>query len=167
MLSGVRIGPGGKIERLGGTFNPLNNTFSFWTNRAGADNIYAVHIAPDIQRISLVVGSVSYQRAGLDGTFDNAFDVAPVIIENRTMVPLRLIAEGLGAQVSWDGDTRTVTMVLDGETLAITIGETVPGMEVPAMIISDRTMVPLRYVSESFSANVIWDPQTRGIDIFR
>ncbi|MDR0469107.1 MAG: copper amine oxidase N-terminal domain-containing protein [Peptococcaceae bacterium] len=47
----------------------------------------------------------------------------------------------------------------------MTIGETAPGMDVPAMIINDRTMVPLRYVSEMLGCEVVWNPDTRSINI--
>ena len=92
-------------------------------------------------------------------------DVAPVILGNRTMVPLRFIAEALGAEVSWDVETRTATVNLDDTTLYVTIGELAPGMDVPAEIINERTMVPLRYISESLGAVVDWDPDTRTIEI--
>ena len=112
-------------------------------------------------QIKLTVGETSYT---INGSI-RAMDTAPVIIGNRTMVPLRFIAEALGAEVSWNGETRTAIVNLDDTSLYITIGELAPGMDAPAVIINERTMVPLRYISESLGTEVGWDPYTRMIDI--
>ncbi len=92
-----------------------------------------------------------------------AFDVAPRIINDRTMVPLRAIFEALGATVSWNGDTQTVTSVKDNTTLSLTINAQVMyvnGAKVfldsPACLVNDRTLIPLRAVSEAFGTKVDW-----------
>ena len=115
----------------------------------------------NVTRIILTVGETSYTVNGSNRTMD----AAPVIIDNRTMVPLRFIAEALGAEVSWNGETRTAIVNLDDTTLYVTIGELTLGMDVPAVIINERTMAPLRYISESLGAEVDWDPDTGRIDI--
>ena len=90
------------------------------------------------------------------------------IVEGRFLVPMRGIFEGLGAEVGWDGETRTVTgkrgaisvqLTIDS-TLATVNGETVE-LDVPAMIINGRTFVPTRFVSESLGAGVSWDGANR------
>jgi len=58
--------------------------------------------------IGLQIGNTS---AVVNGTV-MTLEAAPYIKNSRTMVPLRLIAEGLGAQVDWDGTTRTVTLTI-------------------------------------------------------
>ncbi|MEW6573430.1 MAG: stalk domain-containing protein [Bacillota bacterium] len=91
-------------------------------------------------------------------------DVPPVIEQGRTLVPLRAIFEALGATVDWDGTTRTVTgrkgtttvKLVVGQKTAYVNGEAVT-LDVPARIISGRTMVPLRFVGESLGARVEWD----------
>ncbi|MEW6047168.1 MAG: stalk domain-containing protein [Bacillota bacterium] len=92
-----------------------------------------------------------------------SFDVQPMIVHNRTMVPVRAIAEALGAEVRWDGETRTVTVLKAGRVVLIPIGSLkarVDGAEValdvPAVIVGDRTLIPLRFVSESLGALVDW-----------
>lgn len=101
-----------------------------------------------------------------------SFDVPPVIINDRTMVPLRAIFERLGASVDWDGDTRTVTSSLGNITVRLTVGDSVMyingtpvGLDAPACIIDDRTMVPLRAVSEAYGADVDWDGSTDTVYI--
>jgi hypothetical protein len=96
-------------------------------------------------------------------------DVDPVIIEDRTLVPLRFVAEAFGLQPEWHSATRTAMLTAGDFEIRITIGETtayVDGnplvLDVPATIISERTMVPLRFISEAFGANVEWDSENRN-----
>lgn len=94
-------------------------------------------------------------------------DVLPVIQDGRTLIPVRFVSEMLGANVRWNGSTREVTISLDGVALTFAIGEMADGMDIPAQIIGDRTMVPLRFISEFFGAVINWDTETRGIEILR
>ncbi|MDR0272328.1 MAG: copper amine oxidase N-terminal domain-containing protein, partial [Clostridiales bacterium] len=57
------------------------------------------------------------------------------------------------------------TITLDGQTVSLTIGQTAPGMDVPAQIIDGRTMVPVRYIAEALGAFVDWNDATRTITI--
>ena len=92
------------------------------------------------------------------------FDVAPKKIDGRVMVPLRAIFEGLGAEVSWDEPTQTVTGVKGdtvitlrlGDTEARVNGETVR-LDVAAVKVDGRVLVPTRFVAESLGAGVQWD----------
>lgn len=94
-----------------------------------------------------------------------AFDQPPVIIDGRTLVPMRAIFENLGATVDWEADTYTAVGKKDGITVKITIGdntlyknETGIALDVPAKLIGGRTMVPARAISEAFGAYVSWNP---------
>ena len=101
------------------------------------------------------------------------FDVEPVIIEGRTMVPMRKIFEGLGASVSWDGDTKTVTSVKGDTTVSVQIDASAlyvngaeKALDVPAKLIDSRTMVPVRAISEAFDCIVKWDGIKREVHIY-
>ena len=93
-----------------------------------------------------------------------AFDVPPQIVNDRTLVPLRVIFEELGATIEWDDATQTVTAVKDGTVVVLTIGSarpTVNGQVVvidqPGIIVDGRTLAPLRFVAEAFGGTVEWD----------
>jgi hypothetical protein len=108
---------------------------------------------------------------GVRREIDNEGSV-PFIENGRTLVPIRFVAETLSAGVDWNSDTREVTLALDSRILIIPIGEITPelsvlGMDVPPKIISGRTMVPLRFISEFFDALVSWDEVTRSIEIVK
>lgn len=97
----------------------------------------------------------------------------------RTMVPVRFVAEELGASVDWDNDTKTVTITLDGSVVVMTVGSTAytvngaeNAMDAAAEIKeygdgsgSGRTMVPLRFVSEALGKSVFWDQENKLVII--
>lgn len=97
-------------------------------------------------------------------------DVAPVIVNGRTLVPLRSIFESLQASVTWDGTTKTAVATKGGNTVSITINRPTAyvngapvALDTPAAIINERTMVPVRFVSEALQANVWWEADTKTV----
>ena len=119
----------------------------------------------------LSLPAVSAPKVVLDGQ-QLAFGVPPTIENGRTLVPLRAIFEALGANVSWDDPTQTVTATKADISIKLQIGSQTAyrnnqavSLEVPSKIIENRTMVPLRFVSEGLGATVKWDQQTETISI--
>jgi len=101
-------------------------------------------------------------------------DQVPVISAGRTLVPLRFVSQDLGATVTWDDATSSVTMVFGSTRIVLVIGRqeiTVNGvsrrLDVPAQIIGGRTMVPIRGIFESLGATVSWDQATNSVIITR
>lgn len=104
-------------------------------------------------------------------------DVSPTIIENRTMLPIRYAAEPLGADIEWDGVERKATISLGatklelwiGQSNALINGKTVPidadNANVKPLIVSNRTMLPLRFVTENLGCDIEWDPVARKATI--
>lgn len=108
----------------------------------------------------------------LDGR-DLSFDVPPQIIDSRTMVPMRGIFEALGAEVVWNENDRTilakdteVSVEMQIENPSMTVNEREILLDVPPMILDNRTLVPVRAVAESFDAFVYWDEANRAVLIF-
>lgn len=100
------------------------------------------------------------------------FDVPPQLINSRTMVPLRAIFEALNAVVDWNGETKTVTAQKDDTAISLTINN--PTMYVngnaitldsPACLVSDRTLVPVRAISEAFGTKVDWIENENTVSI--
>jgi hypothetical protein len=104
---------------------------------------------------------------------DFSGDVKPFInLDNRTMVPVRFVSNELGASVDWDPDLKKVTISQAGKMIVLIIGDSfarVNGQRVEfdtaAVIMDGRTMVPLRFVSQSFGADVGWEALTRTVFI--
>ena len=101
----------------------------------------------------------------------------PVIVENRTLVPIRAVIEAFGGVVEWDSATRRVMVVLGSNTLDLWIGKSTAslnGTDLPidaanprvvAVVMSGRTMLPLRFVSESLGITVTWESSARMITL--
>ena len=112
-------------------------------------------------------------RVTLDGMY-MTFDAPPQIANNRVMVPMRAIFEALGAEVFWDEDTQTVIahIINDEIIVMLTIGSytmLVDGfgfeIDAPPMIVDNRTLVPIRIVSELLGARVDWNEETSTVII--
>ena len=100
------------------------------------------------------------------------FEVPPIIENDRTLVPLRAIFEAMGATVTWNDTTNTITATKGSTTVILPIGSTAPTvngevykLDVPAKIIDNRTLAPLRFVGEAFGGNVGWDENSSTIYI--
>lgn len=126
----------------------------------------------------------------LDGN-EISFDQPPVMMNDRVLVPIRAIAEAMGAKVSWDEGVRKI-----GSVVGITKGSRYIGfcvedtgynenynpfhmmirdgdydgwfitLDAPVIIYNDRTLVPVRAVSEAFNAQVDWDGNTQTVNIY-
>ncbi len=101
------------------------------------------------------------------------FDVAPLLVNGRTMVPMRAIFEKLGAVVFWDNDTRTAVANKGNVNVSIAIDDTILykngqaiTLDVPAQLNGGRTLVPLRAVSEAFDCDVQWNGDTQTVNIY-
>lgn len=82
---------------------------------------------------------------------------------NRVRVPIRFVAEAMGAKVAWDGPTQTVTITREGLEIKLVINQSAASVngrtiliDAPPKLVQDRTMVPLRFISKAFGAKVDW-----------
>ncbi len=98
------------------------------------------------------------------------FDVPPMLINDRTMVPLRVIFETLGAEVGYEDATRLITATRFDATVKLTVdsnvmyvNDTAVTLDVPATEINGRTLVPVRAISEAFGCDVAWEEETNTV----
>ena len=119
----------------------------------------------EADRVTITLNGAALDRPGVVQTVDG--------VDGRTLVPVRDIAEPLGATVLWMGDTRQVLLFRGSDTIVLTLGSAaavvngqsvqLPG-GVPAGVVKlggeEKTMVPLRFVSEQLQAEVAWDNDT-------
>lgn len=102
-----------------------------------------------------------------------SFDVPPQIIDDRTMVPVRAIFEALNASVNWDQKTKTVTSKKGNTKIELTIDSKIMyvnskkiTIDAPACIVDDRTLVPLRAISEAYDIGVDWNAKTKTVVMY-
>jgi len=148
---------------LGGQFCAETGVFIFNTRVLGA---FYVKYAQNLTRLVLSPSSYTFDCIASGETF--VMDTTPAIVGGRLLLPVRFVAEALGADIdrtrAADG-TQIILITMGSETIAMPIGEITPqladlGMDVPAMVYNSRTMVPIRFVGNFFGALVIWDGST-------
>ena len=140
------------IENLGGTVSTY-----------GGDAPAAPVTPASGVELKMTLGKTTYTLGGETKTMD----VAPIIRNSRTMLPVRYVAEALGAEIAWDGATSTATLTTADTVVVITVGATtatVNGQAVtldsPAFIENSRTYMPVRFVAETLGGTVAWDGAT-------
>lgn len=148
------------IQKIGGIYNEASKEFTFFTSEAGQ---YSVVETEELSQIQLWIGKKEVQ-------VNNEMilnDCEPIIEEDRTMVPIRLIIEQLGAEVKWNETTRTAIILLDGKELVLTADEEIEGFGAKPIIQNNRMLVPIRYITESCGGYVLWFPSNQQILIVK
>jgi hypothetical protein len=124
--------------------------------------------------IKLVIGSTAYTVNGQP----QAMDAAPIISGGRTLLPIKYVATSLGATVDWSQAEQKVTVSLNGKKIELWIGQgsanvngvttpidpNNPGVT-PEIVPPGRTMLPLRFITESLGCQVAWDPASQSVTI--
>jgi hypothetical protein len=120
------------------------------------------------QAVSFIIGQSSYSMGGTSYPMDGA----PLITNGRALVPVRYLADALGAQTAWDASAQQVTVTKGGTTLELVIGSTaintngtVSQMDVAPVVENGRTYLPARYIAEAFGDTVSWDAAAQTISI--
>lgn len=106
-------------------------------------------------------------------------DFTPYVTKGRTFVPVRELTEGLGAEVNWDGENMTVEIKFGEKTILLKINSDVTYVDGKKKIVDEdqvpklalyssprvetKTMIPLRFVSETLGYNVSWDEKTSTV----
>lgn len=100
------------------------------------------------------------------------FDVAPIIMNDRVMVPMRNIFEALGANVNWMGETQTIFTVKGADIITMQVGqcsffknEDKVEIDTPSVIVDGRTLVPISAVAEALDTQVFYNQNTRTVVI--
>jgi hypothetical protein len=131
---------------------------------------------PPVER-TVIVLTIDSTRLTVNGEA-RALDVAPIIREGRTLLPIRPVAEALGAVVGWDGVERKASVTLGTTSLELWIGNPTARINgravlidpantkvVPLIVPPGRTMLPLRFVGESLGCLVEWNASTRQVTV--
>ena len=137
--------------------NPITIPLVFSLTTTGTNFDPSVLAVPGVYttELRLTVGNTMYTLNGMARQSDAAPFIDPAY--SRLMVPLRTVAEGLGAQITWIGETNTVIITNNMAQSALIIGVPLPGGMGTPVIVNGRAFVPLRYVAETLGANVEWD----------
>ena len=97
---------------------------------------------------------------------------APITQDDRTLTPVSAFVEGIGGSADWDADTRTATLSYNGDEIRLTIDSNIAylngaerRLDVAPIIVNNRTMLPIRFIAESFGFTVVWAEDTQTVTI--
>lgn len=150
------------------TSNYFDDDDWYWSDDDYYDDYYDDNGAVVIK---LQVGSRTY----FVNDIREVMDTAPFIINGRTLVPIRFLAESIGADVDWDDYTRKATISHDGEVIELWAGRSTARVsgkrididphnaQLTPMILNGRIMLPLRFVTENLGFEVYWSDSSQEI----
>ncbi len=146
-------------------YNKADKTVTFEVKNPSA---YAMAVENEKDAIILTIGEKETKTFGEMKTND----VAPKIINERTVLPIRFIAEEFGAVVDWIAETNTVTIknadveisLVIGEDSATVNGETVK-LDIKSFVENGRTYMPVRFIMEGLDTVVDWNAEDRQVII--
>jgi|GEM_PF-7131624 len=113
-----------------------------------------------------------------DGSYIKT-DADPVIVNNRVLIPIRVVTESLGGTVNWNAKTKNVTIQLKSRDQSkqvkkfdFTIGSKLSkingiekSMDVAPIIINNRTYIPIRFLVENANYNIRWDAERKTVEL--
>lgn len=148
--------------------NENEYTFTMPVGKVSVDATFVQKDAADDSNAAEAGKTIKLQIGSRIVNVDNEaviYDAAPVIRNDRTLVPIRIITEALGGKVDWNGATKEVTLSINDKEIKMTIGKTLEKYGVAPVIIDGRTFVPVRFVADELGANVAWDDATKTVTI--
>ena len=108
----------------------------------------------------------------IDGKAMVPKDMPAVIIDGRTMLPMRQIAQELGCEVNWNEAAKQIYVMRGSDIIVFTVDSKTGyengkefTMDVPATIVNDRTMLPVRALADALHLNIKWDDPNRIVSI--
>ena len=112
--------------------------------------------------IVLQIGNPNMTVNGTEKPIDDN-GTEPIIVDDRTLLPVRAVIEEMGGAVLWDSETQTVLLAYGGDIITLAIdnstaflNDNAQTLDTAPTIINDRTMLPIRFIAESFHFNVDW-----------
>ena len=122
--------------------------------------------------IVLRIGDPMMTINGAEKEIDPGMGTSPVIINERTLLPVRAIVEELGGTVEWNENQQEVKLGYENNEIILTIDSTSAllngteqTLDTAPVIIGDRTMLPIRFIAESFDLKVEWNGETQEVTI--
>ncbi len=122
--------------------------------------------------LTMQIGNPMMKVNGTEAEIDPGRGIAPIVQGGRTLVPIRAIIEAMGGTVNWDEETQTALLEYNSDIIALTIVSTtaylndkVNTLDVAPVVINDRTMLPIRFIAESFKFDVDWIEETQTVTI--
>lgn len=124
--------------------------------------------------VSLSIDNPIMQVNGVSMEIDEGRNTAPVIKNGRTLVPIRAIIESFGGSVQWEAATRKIILNVEQVTVVLTVDSNLAylngkqhTLDVAPAVINERTMLPIRFVAQSFNFGVAWDEKSYTVTVIQ
>ena len=124
--------------------------------------------------VSLQINNPIMEVNGIETEIDIGRGTKPIVIDGRTLVPIRAIIEAFEGVVGWDGATQTVKLTMDDDVISLVIDNKTAylnnishTLDVAPTVINGRTMLPIRFIAEGFNLGVAWEGNTQTVTIIR
>lgn len=124
--------------------------------------------------VNLQIDNPVMEINGLQTEIDEGRGTAPVIVNGRTMVPIRAIIEAFGGTVTWEESSKSVILTMKDDEITLVIDSGVAylnnnaqTLDTAPTIINGRTMLPIRFVAEGFNLGVAWDGGSQTVYIIK
>lgn len=132
----------------------------------------ANNLKTEAQKIIMQIDNPIMTVDDTDKEIDEGRGTTPVIINDRTLLPIRAAAEAMGASVAWEGESQTTVLAKNDTIILLTIGSNIAYLneekqmlDTQPIILNDRTMLPVRFIAENFGYGVKWDGANQMITI--
>ena len=142
--------------------------FSFTLTACAAEN---AQNAEENTIITIKIGSPVMTVNGEPMQIDEQGTV-PVIVNNRTLLPIRSVVKKMGGTVEWNGETEEVTLRYSDDEIKLTVGSTEAylngepkTLDVAPAVINDLTMLPIRFIAEGFRFSVEWNEDNQEVTV--
>ena len=147
-------------RQLGGEFNEDGNIFTYYTKNVG--DIFTI-VSDDLCTIQFEIGETSYMFKG--EARNN--DVSPLLKDGQVMLPIRMIAEYIDANVTWNPENKTVGIEKSEFSLEFQLDTPLPDNMGNAFIEKNRTYVPAEYIENVLGFNIVWNDEQNQLNIYR
>ena len=124
--------------------------------------------------ISLQINNPIMKVNGISIEIDAGRGTTPIVVEGRTLVPIRAIVEAFGGSVGWEENTQSVILTMNDDVIKLIIDSNVAYLnnseiviDTKPSVINGRTMLPMRFVAESFNIGVAWNGDTQTVSLIR
>lgn len=147
------------------------STYSEYSEEISATTLPTEHPGKTIR---LYIDNTQYLVDGIE----SSMDIAPIVRNGRTLLPIRYVAEPLGAQLDWDSSEQKVSLSLENTLIEVWINNNIarvngeiryidPDNEdvQPILVPTDRTMLPLRFIAENLGCLVDWNGSLREVTV--
>lgn len=137
-----------------------------WNNRN--DQAFAA----DDMVITLQIDNPYMTVNGTQQEIDPGRGTAPIVQNDRTLLPVRSVIEAIGGTVAWDEEAQEATLTYKGDVIRLAIDSTTAylndaahTLDVTPVVLNDRTMLPIRFIAESFQFTVDWKEETQTVKL--